>query len=88
MLCPGGTMAIVGLPPGNFELPIFETVLQRKTVRGSIVGSRLDLQEAIAFAAEGSVETHYSTDNLENINSIFDRLREGTIDGRVVIAMS
>ena len=88
MLCPGGTMSIVGLPPGNFELPIFETVLQRKTIRGSIVGSRLDLQEAIAFAAEGSVQTHYSADKLDNINSIFDRMREGKIDGRVVLVMS
>ncbi len=85
MLCPGGTMSIVGLPPGNFELPIFETVLHRKTVRGSIVGTRVDLQEALAFAAEGQVKSHYTTDKLDNINAIFDRMREGKIDGRIVM---
>ena len=88
MLCPGGTMSIVGLPPGNFELPIFDTVLFRKTIRGSIVGTRLDLQEAIDFAAEGKVHSHFTTDSLDNINSIFDDMREGKIDGRVVMEMN
>ena len=81
----GGTMSIVGLPPGNFELPIFETVLHRKTIRGSIVGTRQDLAEALAFAADGKVQSHYSTDRLDNINEIFGHMREGTIDGRIVM---
>ena len=85
MLARGGTMSIVGLPPGNFELPIFETVLMRKTIRGSIVGTRLDLAEALAFAGNGKVHSHFSTDVLENVNAVFDRMREGTIDGRVVL---
>lgn len=87
MLAPGGTMSIVGLPPGSFELPIFDTVLNRKTIRGSIVGTRLDLQEALQFAAEGAVESHYSIDSLDNINGIFDRMRAGDIDGRVVMRL-
>ena len=52
MLRPRGTMSLVGLPPGRFELPTVETVLQRITVRGSIVGTRQDLEEALAFAGE------------------------------------
>ncbi|MEM9555714.1 MAG: alcohol dehydrogenase AdhP [Acidobacteriota bacterium] len=85
MLAPGGTMSLVGLPPGDFPLPIFDTVLSRKTIRGSIVGTRLDLAEALAFAAEGKVKAHFSTDRLDNINDIFDRMRAGLIDGRVVL---
>ena len=57
-----------GLPPGDFLLPIFETVLNGITVRGSIVGTRNDLQEAIDFAADGSVRTHVdATELLENL---------------------
>jgi propanol-preferring alcohol dehydrogenase len=48
-----GTVSLVGLPPGDFPTPIFDVVLKRITVRGSIVGTRKDLAEAIAFAAEG-----------------------------------
>jgi propanol-preferring alcohol dehydrogenase len=85
MLRRHGTMALVGLPPGAFPLPIFETVLKRLTIRGSIVGTRLDLQEALALAAEGAVKTHFAWGELDGINAIFDRMRQGTIDGRVVL---
>ena len=77
--------SLVGLPPGAFPLDIFGVVLNRITVRGSIVGTRQDLHEALEFAAEGKVAPHYSWDTLENINAIFDRMKEGHIDGRVVM---
>jgi propanol-preferring alcohol dehydrogenase len=85
MLRRGGFLSLVGLPPGDFPLPIFEVVLKRITVRGSIVGTRNDLAESLAFAAEGKVASHFSWDELENINAIFGRMQEGTIDGRVVL---
>ena len=88
MLHKRGTMSLVGLPPGDFGLPIFDVVLNAKTVRGSIVGTRKDLQEALAFAAEGKVHTVYTEDRLDNINAIFDRMRQGAIEGRVVLRMS
>jgi D-arabinose 1-dehydrogenase-like Zn-dependent alcohol dehydrogenase len=40
----------------------------RITIRGSIVGSREDLAEAIAFAAEGKVRTEIHRTRLGNIN--------------------
>ncbi len=87
MLAPGGTMSLVGLPPGDFQLNIFDVVLNRKTIRGSIVGTRADLAESLAFAAEGKVATHYATDTLDNVNGIFARMEEGRIDGRVVMTL-
>ncbi len=85
MLRRHGTMSLVGLPPGSFPLPIFEVVLKRLTIRGSIVGTRLDLTEALSFAADGHVKTTFTWDKLENVNAVFDRMRQGTIDGRVVL---
>ncbi|MCB4359620.1 alcohol dehydrogenase AdhP [Quatrionicoccus australiensis] len=87
MLHKRGTMALVGLPPGNFELPIFDVVLNAKTVRGSIVGTRKDLQESLEFAGEGKVAAHYSMDHLDNINAIFGRMKAGGIDGRIVVSI-
>jgi propanol-preferring alcohol dehydrogenase len=87
MLRSHGTMALVGLPPGRMCLPIFETVLKRITVRGSIVGTRQDLEEALAFAGEGKVAPHYSWTTLDDVNGVFDALEKGTVDGRVVIRM-
>lgn len=87
MLHKRGTMSLVGLPPGSFDLPIFDVVLNAKTVRGSIVGTRKDLEEALMFAGEGKVAAHISTDRLENINEIFNTMRRGAIDGRIVLEM-
>ena len=81
----GGTCALVGLPPGDFPTPIFDVVLKGLTIRGSIVGTRLDLEEALAFAAEGKVRATYTAQPLTKINDIFDGLRRGTIEGRVVL---
>jgi len=85
MLRSHGTMSLVGLPPGRMSLPIFNMVLKRITVRGSIVGTRQDLEEALAFAGSGAVSAHFSWDQLENINDIFARMADGRIDGRIVV---
>lgn len=88
MLHKRGTLSLVGLPPGDFALPIFDVVLNAKTVRGSIVGTRQDLQEALAFASEGKVRAQCSTDHLDNINTVFEQLRSGQVEGRIVLRMA
>jgi propanol-preferring alcohol dehydrogenase len=83
-----GTVSLVGLPPGEFPAPIFDVVLKRITVRGSIVGTRKDLAEALAFAAEGKVTAHIHRVPLQDINDVFEALKTGTVDGRMVLDMS
>ena len=85
MVARGGTVSLVGLPPGDFPLSIFNTVLNGITVRGSIVGTRLDLQQALDFAGQGKVKATVATGRLESINQIFSRMRAGDIQGRMVI---
>ena len=80
-----GTVALVGIPPGEFPTPIFDVVLGRITIRGSIVGGRQDLAEAIAFAAEGKVHAHIHKMKLEDINDVFADMKAGKIDGRMVM---
>jgi len=81
-----GTVALVGLPPGDFRTPIFDVVMKRITLRGSIVGGRKDLAEAIAFAAEGKIRVQLSEARLENVNQVFADLKSGRVNGRVVIS--
>ncbi|PZR21346.1 MAG: alcohol dehydrogenase AdhP [Flavobacterium psychrophilum] len=83
-----GTMALNGLPPGNFDLSIFDTVLNRITIRGSIVGTRKDLQEAIEFAAEGKVKANVTSAKLEDVNDVFDKMKKGQIEGRMVLEIA
>ncbi|MBO9638531.1 MAG: zinc-binding dehydrogenase, partial [Siphonobacter aquaeclarae] len=83
-----GTISLNGLPPGSFDLPIFDTVLNRYTVRGSIVGTRKDMQEAISFAVEGKVKPTVHMARLEDINTVFDQMKKGEIEGRIVLQIA
>jgi alcohol dehydrogenase, propanol-preferring len=80
-----GTCVLVGLPPGDFPVPLFDVVANCITIRGSFVGNREDMAEALAFAAEGRVKADIELEPLSAINSIFTRLKEGKVAGRVVL---
>lgn len=81
----GGTIVLNGLPPGDFPAPIFDIVLKGLTIRGSIVGTRQDMVEALDFYARGLIHPTVETASLDDINDVFGRMQRGEIDGRVVI---
>jgi alcohol dehydrogenase, propanol-preferring len=83
----GGTCVFVGLPPGDFATPIFEVVLKRLTLRGSIVGTRMDLKEALEIAASSGIKPTTELQPLDQINNVFARMADGSINGRVVLAI-
>jgi propanol-preferring alcohol dehydrogenase len=83
-----GTLVLIGLPPGAFPTPIFDVVLKRITIRGSIVGSRQDLAEALQYAAAGTVRSHVQVAALEDINQVFANLRQGNVVGRTVLDLT
>ncbi len=80
-----GTCVLVGLPPGEFPTPLFDVVANCITVRGSFVGTRQDMAECLAFAAEGKVKADIELQPLAAINTVFERLEKGQVPGRVVI---
>ena len=81
----GGTIVFNGLPPGDFPAPIFDIVLKGLTIRGSIVGTRQDMVEALEFYAAGKIHPTFHTRPLTEINDVFEEMRHGKIEGRVVI---
>jgi propanol-preferring alcohol dehydrogenase len=80
-----GTCVLVGLPPGEFPTPLFDVVANCITVRGSFVGTRKDMAEALAFAADGQVKADIELQPLSAINTIFERLEHGDVPSRVVL---
>jgi len=80
-----GTCVLVGLPPGEFPVPLFDVVANCITVRGSFVGTRHDMAETLAFAAEGKVKADIELQPLTAINRIFNRLEHGDVPSRVVL---
>lgn len=80
-----GTCVLVGLPPGDFPLPLFDVVANCITVRGSFVGTRQDMAECLAFAADGKVKADIELQPLSSINDVFERLAHGDVPSRVVL---
>ena len=80
-----GTCVLVGLPPGEFPTPLFDVVANCITIRGSFVGNRQDMAEALAFAAHGKVKADIELQPLSAINQVMQRLEQGEVASRVVI---
>jgi propanol-preferring alcohol dehydrogenase len=80
-----GTCVLVGLPPGEFPVPLFDVVANCITIRGSFVGNRQDMAEALDFAVGGRVKADIELQPLSAINQIFDRLEHGDVPSRVVL---
>jgi len=83
----GGTVVAVGLPPEAMDLSIPRLVLDGIEIIGSLVGTREDLREAFAFAAEGLVVPKVQKRPIEDVNAIFDEMQAGKFEGRMVIDM-
>lgn len=81
----GGTIVFNGLPPGDFPAPIFDIVLKGLTIRGSIVGTRRDMEEALEFYSRGLIHPTFSKRPLNEINEVLDEMDHGKIEGRVVL---
>ena len=80
-----GTCVLVGLPPGEFPTPLFDVVAKCITIRGSFVGNRQDMHEALSFAAQGKVKADIELQPLSAINEVLERLERGEVASRVVI---
>jgi len=84
----GGTCSFIGVPGregDQLPISISRVIGQELSLRGSNVGSRLDLAEAIRFAVEGHVKVKVERQPLRAVNKVFERMRRGRIVGRVVL---
>lgn len=82
-----GTCVFVGQPPGEVALPVLDMILKRVTIRGSLAGTREDLQEALQISADAGVRALVQTQPLATANDALDRLRAGRVNGRIVLTM-
>ncbi len=80
-----GTCVLVGLPPGDFPVALFDVVAKCLTIRGSFVGTREDMAESLAFASAGKVKADIELQPLSSINDVFARLVQGEVASRVVL---
>ncbi|OZJ03182.1 hypothetical protein BZG36_03325 [Bifiguratus adelaidae] len=84
-----GTLVCIGLPAeAMLHASVFLIVAKCLVIKGSAVGTRQDVVEALDFAARGLVKTIHTLEKFENLNDVFDKMRKGKIAGRTVVDMT
>ena len=89
-LARGGRLVCVGLPADNhLEIPIFETVLGALDLRGSIVGTRHDLEEVFELHRRGLTKLEYAERSLDDVNTAIEQVLDGSAPApRLVFRMA
>lgn len=87
MLRPGGTVVLNGLPPGDFGLNIYEMVMRAITLRGSIVGTRFDLDRALKLAAQAGITATVHPARLDDVNAVLEAMQSSGLPGRTVLTL-
>jgi propanol-preferring alcohol dehydrogenase len=81
----GGRLVCVGLPADDqITISVFDTVLNGKSVIGSIVGTRKDLSDVFALHAAGRTRVIAEARQLQDVNACFDEVLSGHIPARLV----
>ena len=82
----GGRLVCVALPADGaaMNLPIFDTVINGKTVIGSIVGTRNDLADVFALHAAGRTKVIAVDRKIDEVNQSIDDVLTGRVPARVV----
>jgi propanol-preferring alcohol dehydrogenase len=82
----GGRLVLVALPAdGTLSIPVFDTVLNGKSVIGSIVGTRADLHDVFALHAAGRTRVIYETRPLDGVNEAIAEVLQGKAKARLVL---
>jgi alcohol dehydrogenase, propanol-preferring len=82
---PTGTLLVVGLPAENLCFPPILMSAREVCVQASAVGTREDVREVLALAAEGRIRCQVSKRLLREANEVFEQLRSGQVSGRIVL---
>ncbi|SEH17559.1 NAD+-dependent secondary alcohol dehydrogenase Adh1 [Natronorubrum sediminis] len=84
MVAAGGDHHVVGYG-GNIHEPCQALVNGEFSFKGTLVGRYTELQELVSLVDRGDVELHTERHDLEEINTVAERLEHGEIEGRAVI---
>jgi propanol-preferring alcohol dehydrogenase len=88
MLRRGGTCIVIGISSEPITLNPFDLVIKGLTVRGSLIGTRQDLREALELVSDGRVRPRIEIRPLADVNSAISAMRSRQIKGRTVLRIT
>lgn len=85
---PRGRIILVALPQGAMSFNARDVVEAGLSIQGSADGSRQELNQLLALAEVGSVNSVTEKVSFTEINSAFQRVADGQLNGRLVLDIS
>lgn len=84
-----GTMVLVGAPAAPHPSPgVFNLILRRRSLAGSLIGGIRETQEMLDFCAERGIVADIETIPMDYINTAYDRMLKSDVKYRFVIDMA
>jgi alcohol dehydrogenase (NADP+) len=84
-----GAMILVGAPGEPHPSPaVFNLILQRRTLAGSLIGGIAETQEMLDFCAENGITSDIEIIPIQRINEAYERMLKGDVKYRFVIDMA
>jgi len=85
VLRPEGKLCVVGVPQNPISIPAFPLIAGQKTVCGSPIGGRHDIETMLAFAVRHGIEAKTELFAMSEVNPAMDRVRNNQARYRVVL---
>jgi uncharacterized zinc-type alcohol dehydrogenase-like protein len=84
-----GTMCLVGAPESPHPSPtVFNLILKRRGIAGSLIGGIRETQEMLDFCAEHGIVSDIEMIAMRDINEAYERMLKSDVKYRFVIDMS
>ncbi|ALS93219.1 NAD(P)-dependent alcohol dehydrogenase [Xanthomonas oryzae] len=84
-----GAMVLVGVPEQSHPSPaVFNLVMKRRTLAGSLIGGIRQTQEMLDFCAKHNIVSDIETIRADQINAAYERMLKSDVKYRFVIDMA
>ncbi|APO95834.1 NAD(P)-dependent alcohol dehydrogenase [Xanthomonas vesicatoria] len=84
-----GAMVLVGVPEESHPSPsVFNLVMKRRTLAGSLIGGIRQTQEMLDFCAKHNIVSDIETIRADEINTAYERMLKSDVKYRFVIDMA
>jgi D-arabinose 1-dehydrogenase-like Zn-dependent alcohol dehydrogenase len=83
-----GTLVVLGVTDDELNFAPTDFILAERRVIGSLIGSRTDIQDALAFAVAHGIKPEITTFALEQAGDAIGQMQAGTLRGRGVVVMN
>jgi len=83
-----GTMVLVGAPPQPLPVGVFNLLMPRRHLAGSLIGGIAETQEMLDFCGKNGIVCEIERIRMDQINEAYERMLKSDVKYRFVIDMA